>query len=592
MVDVQDLKNLKLNIYNTVILCLIIYNCLVILLSIQTWGIDEPTNNLDDRPDIVLIMADDMGFSDLGSYGGEIKTPNLDNLANNGLRFRQFYNTARCMPTRAALITGRYPHQAGVGGMESDRGLPGYRGNLNHESVTLAEALRVNGYHTYMSGKWHLTGHNKTDEPVENKFNWPLQRGFDQYYGTILGAGSYYGPTTLTKGNLNIDEDRNFPGVVWNPPPEAELPVKDGGNFYYTDAINSKAASFIREHDVNHSQDPFFLYIAHTAPHWPLHAYEEDYEPYLDVYRQGWDEIRRQRYERMIQMGVINTLWELPNRPAEVPAWEDVDEVDLPDDVRQALNAHDLDIREEMALRMAIHAAMVERMDQGVGEIIDALKMTGRFENTLILFLADNGAAAEWGTYGFGWPRLLENGVRTGKPQSYSSFGSAWAHVSNSPFRFWKLFNHEGGIATPFIVHWPEGIEAKGEWRDQTGHIIDIMPTLMEVSGSDYPEFYNGYEIAQYEGVSLVPSFRNKSLKREDALYFEHMGRRAIRDGRWKLVTYEQGADGRWELYDMEADRTETNDLSAKHPDRVKKMNEMWLQWAERANVLPMIPDQ
>lgn len=546
----------------------------------------------DNRPNIVLILADDMGFSDLGSYGSEIRTPNLDNLTENGIRFREFYNQARCMPTRASLLTGRYSHQAGIGGMEPDRGFPGYTGNLNHESVTLAEALRINGYQTYMVGKWHLTRHNMKDETADDKFNWPLQRGFDRFYGTILGAGSFYGPTTLTEGNRNLDENRNFPGPVWAPDPGQELPVINDGEYYFTDKINNQGADYIREHLTVHENKPFFLYVAHTAPHWPLHANKEDINPYLDIYKEGWDTIRRQRYERMIELGVIDGDWNLPERPQELPAWDDLTSDDLPEAVKVALNMNGLDLREEMVLRMAVHAAMVERMDKGIKEIIDALKDTGQFENTLIMFLSDNGAASEWGTYGFGWERMAQQGVRTGDPQSFASIGMAWAHVSNAPFRYWKLFNHEGGAATPFIAHWPNGIEAKGEWVDQTGHIIDVMPTVIEISGSTYPSYYNGHDIKPYEGVSLLPAFRKESLDRGTPLFFEHLGRRAVRDGKWKLITTEQGLQGEWELYDMVQDRTETNNLAELHPELVDQLALKWQQWAERSNVLPMIPDQ
>lgn len=560
------------------------------LLPAALAGSAAANHRLDSRPDIVLIMSDDMGFSDLGSYGAEIRTPNLDALAENGLRYRSFYNQARCMPTRAALLTGRYPHQTGLGGMEPDRGHPGYRGNINHESLTIAEVLRLNGYHTYMTGKWHLTRHNRPAEPVENKFNWPLQRGFNRYYGTILGAGSFFGPTTLTSGNQNIDDDRVFPGAVWAPPAAAPLPVI-AEDYYYTDAINETSARFIREHAQSRGDEPMFLYVAHTAPHWPLHAPEHDIEPYLDIYRQGWDVVRRQRYERMIAMGVIKDHG-LPPRPAAVLPWEEVELSRLPEAVRAALEAHSLDPREELARRMAVHAAMLDRMDRGIGKIVEALKEAGRFENTLILFLADNGAAEEWGAYGFGWPRLLETGAKTGSAQSYASIGAAWAHVSNTPFRLWKLFNHEGGAATPFIAHWPAGIAARGEWRDQIGHVIDVMPTLLEVSDSTYPARYGGHDIEPVEGVSLTPSFRNEPMERGDMLYFEHQGRRAVRDGRWKLVTTQTGRAGRWELYDMETDRGELNDLSNEHPERVEAMANKWQEWAERANVLPMIPDQ
>lgn len=553
-------------------------------------------NGMKDRPNIILIMADDMGFSDLSSYGGEINTPNLDALAENGLRYRTFYNQARCMPTRAALLTGRYPHQTGLGEMGGDRGEenPGYRGNINHESVTLAEVLKVNGYRTYMSGKWHLTNHDKSDEPIDNKFNWPKQRGFDRYFGTITGAGSFFGPHTLTRDNKNIDGDLKFPWAPWAIPPDGELPVRDEGAFYYTDAINETSARFIREHQEQHEDAPFFLYVAHTAPHWPLHAPEEDIQRYLETYRKGWDEVRQGRYERMIQMGVIDPAWALSPRPRELPAWDDLNHEELPEGVRKALEAQDLDVREEMARRMAIHAAMVDRMDRGVADIVEALQETGRFENTLIIFLADNGAASEWGTYGFGWPRLANNGALTGSAQSYASIGVAWAHVSNAPFRLWKTFNHEGGAATPFIAHWPAGIDANGngEWRDFTGHLIDMMPTLMEVTGSTYPSQYGGHQIKPYEGVSLVPSFNDESLRREGPLFFEHLGRRAVRDGKWKLVTSEVGKDGRWKLYDMEADRVESTDLTDENAGLAEELAEQWQEWAERAKVLPMLPDQ
>jgi len=547
-----------------------------------------------ERPNIVLIMADDMGFSDLGSYGGEINTPTLDALAENGLRYRSFYNQARCMPTRAALLTGRYPHQTGLGEMGGDRGEenPGYRGNINRESVTLAEVLRVNGYRTYMAGKWHLTNKDRSDEPVDNKFNWPLQRGFDRYFGTITGAGSFFGPHTLTQGNTNIDGDLKFPWVPWSIPNEVELPTRDDGEFYYTDAINDASARFIRDHQEQHESQPFFLYVAHTAPHWPLHAPEEDVERYLDIYRKGWDEVRQRRYEKMIEMGIIDPNWKLPPRPAELPAWSDLKLEELPEQVRDALVAQDLDVREELARRMAVHAAMVDRMDRGIANIISALKETGRYENTLILFLSDNGAASEWGTYGFGWPRLEHNGAVTGSAQSYASYGVAWAHVSNAPFRLYKTFNHEGGIATPFIAHWPAGINAKGEWRDFNGHLIDVMPTLLEVTGSDYPSQYGGHDIEPYEGESLVKSFSNGASERKDILFFEHLGRRAVRDGKWKLVTSATGKDGRWKLYDMEADRLESTDLAKEYPDRAEAMAGRWQEWAERAKVLPMLPDQ
>ncbi len=506
----------------------------------------------DRAPDIVLIMADDMGYSDLGCFGGEIKTPNLDALAENGLRFTQFYNAGRCVPTRGSLLTGLYPHQAGVGAMVSPGSAPGYRGRLTQRCVTLGEVLGAAGYQTFVSGKWHVTHYDYGNpEPTLHRPSWPLQRGFDRFFGYLSGAGSYYDMVSLMKGNEFIDSEPRL------------------GNreiFYITEEINGHAAQFILEAE---EDSPLFLYVAHFAPHWPLHALPEDIAKYDGVYDVGWDVIRAQRRQRMIAMGLLKEEWVLTPRDGRIPPWEDA--------------AH----KEWEARRMAVHAAMVDNMDQGIGRIISALRETGRLENTLILFLSDNGASDEviqgrntrHGHFARGG---TNPGILPGGPDTYAAFGPEWANVSNTPFREYKKWNHEGGVATPFIVHWPKVITGAGQLRHEPCHLIDIMATVVDIAGAEYPEKYNDNDILPMEGVSLVPAFSNDPLNREDAIYFEHMGNQAVRHGKWKLVR----KGGRpWELYDMDSDRTEMNNLAAIHPERVEKLREMWEAWAERAFV-------
>ena len=507
---------------------------------------NNPARSADPpgRPNIVLILADDMGYSDIGCYGGEIRTPNLDRLAAGGLRFTQFYNTARCCPTRASLLTGLYPHQAGVGHMMEDKGYDGYRGDLNRRCVTIAEVLRSAGYATIMSGKWHVTRHTGPEGP---KDNWPRQRGFDRFFGTITGAGSFFRPTTLTEENTRLT---TYPD-----------------DFYYTDAINDHTVSSIEEHVRVRGDQPLFAYVAHTAPHWPLHALPADIERYLGTYRRGWDALRRDRRRRMIELGLIAETWPLSPRDAKAQGWTTVEETK----------------RAEMDWRMAIYAAQIDRMDQGIGRILSALEESGRLENTLILFLADNGGCAEGGIWGF---ENKKDGV-LGTDSSFASYGLSWANASNTPFRLYKHWVHEGGIATPLIAHWPAGISGRGELRSQPGHLIDIMATCVEVSGATYPDSFGGAAILPMEGRSLVPAFAGESIQRE-ALYWEHEGNRAIRIDEWKLVA--KGAGGLWELYDLVRDRTELNDLASAEPGRVVSMSRQWQRWAERCGVLPLNP--
>lgn len=533
-----------------------------------------------ERPNIIVILSDDMGFSDIGCYGGETETPNLDRLAENGLRFTQFYNTGRCCPTRASLLTGLYPHQAGIGHMMQDKGLVGYQGNLNTRCLTIAEALRPAGYSTYMAGKWHVTRHVDPDGP---KFNWPLQRGFDRFYGTIHGAGSFFDPNSLTRDNTQIS-------------PYAD-PEYQPEEYYYTDAISDHAVRYINEHKQQEQEDkPFFLYMAYTAAHWPMHALEKDIAKYKGRFDAGYDELRRERLERVHQLGLIDADWELTKGT---------------DNWGQVQNR-------EWELRcMEVYAAMIDNMDQGIGRVIDALEKNGELENTLILFMQDNGGCAE--PLGRnpkqmqtrnekptlppmaddelqfqmipkqsrdGYPVLQGPGVMPGAADTYIAYGRGWANVSNTPFREFKHWVHEGGISTPLIAHWPAGIEDKNALRSEPTHLIDIMATCVDVAKADYPQQKNGQDLHALEGLSLQPAFAGKSLDRE-AIYWEHEGNRAIRVGDWKLVS-KFGED--WELYNMQADRTETNNLAEQHPDRVAELSAQWQTWAERADVLPLRP--
>ncbi len=529
-------------------------------------------------PNIVLIMSDDMGFSDIGCYGGEIQTPNLDKLAANGLRFTQFYNTARCCPTRASLLSGLYQHQAGIGHMVHDLGYDSYRGDLSKNCVTIAEVLKQAGYGTYMVGKWHVTRYIGKDGP---KDNWPRQRGFDRFYGTIIGAGSFYDPTTLCRDNTYITPEND---------PEYK-PQK----FYYTDAISDNAVRYLKDHHRERPDRPFFMYVAYTAAHWPMHAPEKDIAKYRGKYDKGYGYIRRKRFERLKKMGLINKDWKLSPQAGD---WQSVEH------------------KEWEARCMEVYAAMVDNMDQGIGRIIAELKKQGVFENTLIFFLQDNGGCAE----GMGrgpnvndkwvsaikdrtpmrpdelqpkiWPPMKTRdgrpvrggpGVMPGPEDTFIAYGQNWANVSNTPFREYKHWVHEGGISTPLIVHWPAGIRARGELRHQSGHLIDIMATCVDLAGARYPAEYKGNKIMPMEGKSLAPAFENKPIERE-AIYWEHEGNRAVRKGKWKLVSKRPGD---WELYDMQADRTELNDLAWKYPQKVQELKTLYEGWAKRCGVRP-----
>ncbi len=515
------------------------------------------------RPNIILILNDDMGFSDIGCYGGEIETPNLDRLAANGLRYSQFYNTARCSPSRASLLTGLHPHQTGIGILTYSTGPEGYAGDLNERCVTIAEVLKTRNYRTYLSGKWHVAA-----SLTEPSGAWPLQRGFDAFYGTIIGAGSFYFPNTLTRGNDNVEHEA----------------ARDPG-FFYTDAISDQAAAFIREHVEHHPDQPFFQYVAYTAPHWPLHAHPDDIAKYKGRFDDGWDALREQRLARMIEAGIIHPDWKLTDRDPTQPPWTDAEN------------------RAWLLRCMEVYAAQIDRMDQGIGRILKVLEETGQLENTLIIFLSDNGACAEDIPDDVSPATLVEElmiakpETRDGRPvrfgndpsimpgaeDTYQSYGVAWANLSNTPFRLYKHWVHEGGIATPLIVHWPAGIAAADQLRHRPGQLPDIMATILEISGAEYPTTFHGRDILPCEGESLAPSFATDA-ERRSPMFWEHEGNAAVRVGRWKLV---RKFPGPWELYDMEADRTELHDLAARHPDRVTEMRALYEAWAARCGVIP-----
>lgn len=532
------------------------------------------------KPNIIVILADDLGYSDLSCYGGEINTPHLDGLAKGGLRFTQFYNSARCCPTRAALLTGLYPHQAGVGLMTADAGekFPGYRGTLQPYTVTLAEVLKGAGYRTAMSGKWH----------VGDKVS-PIERGFDDFYGFVRGYG------------VESFDARMMIRLPAGKPPRNYK----AGEYFATDAITDHALDFVA--DARKTRQPYFLYVAYQAPHFPVQTRADDAAPYAHTYRQGWDKLRAERLARSKRVGSVakNTpltprskihLPEVAKRLGSMtedgnnPAWET-----LPGDRRA-----------DLAGRMQAYAGMVAGMDRNIGRLIGDLKRNGELNHTLILFLSDNGACAEWEPFGFdltapanvtpgtginqgtpNMPNILHRGAELGAMGGVDtrfSYGSAWANLSNTPWRLYKHYSHEGGISSPLIVHWPAGIKTRGQWRTQPGHIIDVMATLVDVAGATYPQTRAGVPVLMMEGVSLRPAFANQPLARRAPLFFEHDGSRAVRDGKWKLVS---SRDGVWELYNIAADRTELNNLAAQHPDQVKTLAAHWDEWARRTNVLP-----
>ena len=528
------------------------------------------------RPNIILILADDMGYSDLGCYGSEIRTPNLDRLAASGLRFSQMYNSARCCPSRASLLTGLNPHQTGVGHMMDALGPDSYQGYLNQNCATVADTLRAGGYATYMSGKWHVGGrYNLLDdnrwEELKGGIEYPIptQRGFDRFYGIVAGSANYFFPRLL------MEDDRFI-----------EL---DPTGYYFTDAITDNAVKMLDENAAANSaasanggdEKPFFLHVTYTAPHWPLHAHEEDIARYEGKYRDGWDTLRTNRHEELKASGILSDKWEISPRNASAGAWQDESNKDWED------------------LKMATYAAMIDRMDQGIGRILDKVREMGAEENTLVMFLSDNGGCAEFlaedtqrpepSQYASpnpnGTPIKMGNivGQRPGPGDTFMSYDLPWANASNSPFRLFKRWTHEGGISTPFIVNWPERIKEPGIVHEPT-HISDIAATCIEAAGSQYPTELNGNAITPIEGVSFLDAINTGAWKRNLPIYWEHEGSRAVRIENWKLVA-EIG--GEWELYDMDEDRTELNNLVEANAPKSDEMISLYGAWAERCGVHP-----
>ena len=490
-------------------------------------------------PNIILIMTDDMGYSDLGCYGSEINTPHLDSLASQGLRFTQFYNAGRCCPTRASLLTGLYPHQAGMGGMTQDLGpkKPAFRGRIMEQAVTLAEVLSPAGYHTIQTGKWHV-GDKKKEW-------WPLGRGFDRCYGSPQGGGFYFRPADFKQSRQIIRANE----VLYDPkndPPE---------DFYTTDAYTDEGLKYVRE--AVELNKPFMWYLAYNAPHFPLQAKPEDIAKYRGQYKVGWNEIRRQRHERLIELGILPKGTLLSPPPAYLPQWS-------------SLSEKEKDTQDHY---MATYAAMIDCLDQNIGKIIKELKELKVLDNTLIIFLCDNGSAAEGGIIG---SNKGKGEIGTGS--SFAYHGNAWANVSNTPYRLYKKYMHEGGIATPLIAYWPSAIKPKlqGSLITEPCHIIDLMPTFAEIAKAAYPKHYKTHKITPMQGHSLNTIFKDQDFLRNEPLYFEHMGNKAIRAGKWKLVSIKKG---QWELYDMSLDQTELNDLSKAYPELKKELVKKYALW-------------
>lgn len=465
----------------------------------------------DARPNIVLIMADDLGFSDLGCYGSEIKTPNLDALAAKGLRFSQFYNTAKCHSSRVSLLTGLYCDQAG--GASLSRG------------ATIAEVMARAGYSTSMVGKWHLTKQ-------------PTDFGFERYWGHLSGATNFFtGDNTF---RLNGEE--------WSVPK-----TLNGRPFYTTHAITDFALEFLDE--ATASDKPFLLYTAFNAPHYPLQAPKEEIEKYDGRYDAGWDALRKSRHQKQLDSRLLPRKWKLSPRPDHIPAWKTLT------DGERAWEAD----------RMEVFAAMVDVVDQNVGRLVEHLKDKGVYDNTLILFCSDNGACP--------FERTRGKNLKPWDPESYWTYDASWAHAGNTPFRLYKQNQHEGGISSPMIAHWPNGLKTKpGSVTDQPGHLVDFMATFIDLAGAEYPRDIGDRKVDPLQGKSLLPIFRGETREGYEQLYFHFGSDRALRQGSWKLVSAKLG---KWELYNLDEDRTELNDLSKKHPERVAAMSAEWFRVAK-----------
>ncbi|MEX2578113.1 MAG: arylsulfatase [Verrucomicrobiales bacterium] len=517
----------------------------------------------DERPNIVVVLADDLGFSDIGCFGSEIPTPNIDRLAEDGLRFSQFYTCEVCVPARASLLTGCYPHRVGralsaepgwtAAGIDKTknelppaeghfdpgsygRTEPGEPGGLSADRATLAEVLRDAGYATLMSGKWHCG---------EGEENWPVNRGFERFFGLLEGAANYFDPSKdyLKARTLMLDAN------VYEVPEEG---------FYMTDAITEYGVRFLEEQ--REDDRPFFLYLSYTAPHAPLHAWPEDIRKFEGAFAEGWDVLRRKRYERLVEAGILNEHCGLSPRDDAVNSWR----------LSQILHQ-----TEKQQRKMEVYAAQIHSMDRGIGKVLDKLRELGVEENTLVMFLSDNGAYGGELDSDLG---DLDSSLPPGGENSYESYGRNWANLSSAPFRLYKTWNHEGGIATPVVARWPRAIKDGGTVIHDLAHVIDIMPTMLELAGADYPRTGNGRDAPPMDGKSLAPLLEGGDREGHEYLCWESFGRRAIRKGKWKLVA----KDRVWKLYDMHADRAEMHDLAGAFPDKTRDLARTYDDWAKR----------
>jgi arylsulfatase A-like enzyme len=509
---------------------------------------------------VVIFLADDLGYSDIGGYGGEIRTPNLDRLANQGVKLSNFHNTPRCSPSRASLLTGIHPHQTGIGILTGNNEAEGgYAGNLNNRCATIAEVLKANGYITAITGKWHLT-----NSPNKPNGAWPTERGFDNFFGTLDGCATYFRPGTLTRGLENIEHE-----------------AENNPDFFYTDAIADEAVKFLAEKP---AEKPYFLYVPFTAPHVPLHAREETIKSYAGTYDAGWDVIRAERLERQKSLGIIPQETELSPRDARVLAWEDEPE------------------KQWQLRRMEVYAAMVTEMDNAIGKILKQIEDNNEWENTIIIFLSDNGACAESLPLDDiaefrrdknsmdtrtrdGRKVVLGNDpdVMPGGEDTFASYGVAWANVSNTPFRLYKRYAHEGGVMSPFIIHWPAGALANGKVNTSTFQLVNVAPTLYEALGVTYPAKLNGHSLEPLAGGSMLPALVSAESQ-SSQLWWEHLGNAAIIRGKWKLV---RQYDWNWELYDLTTDRNELKDLAIANPDLVAELTAEWETLADQYGVIP-----
>jgi len=496
------------------------------------------------RPNIIMIVADDLGFSDLGSYGGEIRTPNLDRLASEGVRWTQFYNNAVCVVTRVSMMTGLYPRF----------GRPGL---LRRNMVSVAEVLKQSGYRTVMTGKWHLGA----EEP-----NRPTDRGFEEYYGVPSGCCNFFNPAMPDPGFYYKDKKARRRPFVHNTQSIEEFP----DDFYTTDAFSKHAVENI--HRLAAEKAPFFLHLAYTAPHFPIHAKPGDIARYKGLYDPGYFALRRQRYERLKELGLIDARWRLSAADSRIGPWKYDYEIEPWESVADKPRQRTL---------MEAYAAMVDSLDQGIGRVLEALEQSGASENTLVLFFSDNGGCASLPIDQDGY-RAYNRGKTIGGKESYEFVGPGWGWAQSAPFRKHKAWTYEGGIATPLIARWPGKIQA-GSVTSEVGHVVDLLPTFVEAAGTAYPARYNGNEILPVEGRSLIPVFTGRPNQTERAVFWHLYGNRAVRQGKWKLVW--GVTRGQWELYDMDADRTETNDLASQHAERVREMSARWQEWAAISEV-------